>query len=254
MLFSEYGGEEKKTLMVMHGMLCDWRKFREIFRPLEQDYRVIYPAMNGCYDGAPDFKSFSDECAEIEQYIHDKHEGKLDAAIGVSQGATLMAILASRDAVRINKAVLDGVYVAHQGKLCAGLALRAFTKMQKNGGMPGKAFLRVLPLMGLDESDLDEFKLMYWGGSHESMKNNLYENYTYRIPPDFRIRNTKIYLWCGSREPYAKRSHEILKKHIANYEERIFAGYGHGQKMIRETSDYLCDIRKTLSDRQNDVF
>ena len=70
MLFSEYGGEEKKTLLVMHGMLCDWRKFREIFRPLEQDYRVIYPAMNGCYDGAPDFKSFSDECAEIERYYN----------------------------------------------------------------------------------------------------------------------------------------------------------------------------------------
>ena len=34
----------------MHGMLCDWRKFREIFMPLEKEYHVIYPAMTGCYE------------------------------------------------------------------------------------------------------------------------------------------------------------------------------------------------------------
>ena len=58
MQFHEYGDNDKNTIMVVHGMICDWRKFREIFKTLEQDYHVIYPAMDGCYDGAPDFKSF----------------------------------------------------------------------------------------------------------------------------------------------------------------------------------------------------
>ena len=247
MQFHEFGDNGNPTLLVMHGMLCDWRKFREIFMPLEQNFHVIYPAMNGCYDGAPDFKSFANECSEIERYLIDNYDGKLDAAVGVSQGATLMAILASRPFVSIDKAILDGVYVAHQGKLCADLALKAFLRMQKNGGTPSKAFIKALPLMGLDESNLDEFKLMYWGGSRESMKANLIENYTYRVQADFRIEATKVFLWCGSKEPYAKKSHEILKKHIADYEERIFDGYGHGQKMIRETDDYLREIRKALS-------
>ena len=39
----------------------------------------------------------------------------------------------------------------------------------------------------------------------------------------------------------------ILKKHIADWEERIFEGYGHGQKMMRETAEYLDEIRKVLS-------
>ena len=73
--------------------------------------------------GAPDFISFADECAEIEQYVIENYDGKLDAAVGVSQGATLMAILAARHVTTIDKAILDGVYVAHQGKLCANLAL-----------------------------------------------------------------------------------------------------------------------------------
>ena len=247
MQFHEFGENGNPKLLVMHGMLCDWRKFREIFMPLERDFRVIYPAMNGCYDGAPEFKSFAEECTEIERYLIDTHDGRLDAAVGVSQGATLMAVLASRNIVSIGKAILDGVYVAHQGKLCADLALKAFLRMQKNGGTPSKAFIKALPLMGLDESDLNEFKLMYWGVSRESMKANLIENYTYRVPADFRIEATKVFLWCGSKEPYAKKSHEILKKHIADCEERIFDGYGHGQKMIRDTANYLSEIRKALS-------
>ena len=230
MQFHVFGDPNNKTLLIMHGMLCDWRKFREIFMPLEQDFRVIYPAMDGCYDGAPDFRSFADACGEIERYVKEHLDGRLDAAVGVSQGATLMAILASRNAIILDKAILDGVYVAHQGKLCALLALRAFLKMQKNGGKPSKAFIKMLPLMGLDESDLEEFKLMYWGGTRESMKTNLIENYTYRIPDDFRIDQTKMCLWCGSKEHYAKKSHEILKGHIADYDEKIFDGCGHGQK------------------------
>ena len=79
------------------------------------------------------------------------------------------------------------------------------------------------------------------------MRANLLENYTYRVPGDFRIDHTKVYLWCGSREPYAKKSHAILKEHIADYEERIFEGYGHGQMMVRETDEYLDGIRKILS-------
>ena len=247
MQFHEYGKTEGKTVMVMHGMLCDWRKFREIFLPLEDDYHVIYPAMDGCYEGSDDFRSFANECEQIERYVLEKHQGKLDAVIGISQGATLMAILASRSIICVDQAILDGVYVAHQGKLCARLALKAFTRMQKNGGMLSKAFMKALPLMGLDESDLEEFKLMYWDVNYESMKANLLENYTYRVPDDFRIEDTKVYLWCGSKEPYALKSHEILKKHISNCEEKIFEGYGHGQMMCKETSEYLSEIRRILS-------
>ena len=247
MQFHECGNTERKTVMVMHGMLCDWRKFREIFRPLENDFHVIYPAMDGCYDGSDEFRSFEYECEQIERYVLEKHQGRLDAVIGISQGATLMAILLSRNNVKADKAILDGIYVAHQGKLCAMLALKAFIRMQKNGGMPSRAFIKVLPFMGLDESDLDEFKLMYWNASHASMKTNLYENYTYRVPDDFRINTAKVYLWCGSREPYALKSHAVLKKHITDYEETVFEGYGHGQKMIRDTEDYLDRIRKILS-------
>lgn len=52
MLFHLYGDKKNKTILALHGMLCDWQKFRELLKPLEETYYVIYPAMTGCYDGS----------------------------------------------------------------------------------------------------------------------------------------------------------------------------------------------------------
>ena len=38
MQFHDFGKTTGKTVMVMHGMICDWQKFREIFKPLEEGY------------------------------------------------------------------------------------------------------------------------------------------------------------------------------------------------------------------------
>ena len=46
------------------------------------------------------------------------------------------------------------------------------------------------------------------------MQANLIENYTYRVNEDISKTETKVYLWCGSKEPYAIKSHEILKKYL----------------------------------------
>ena len=246
MEFHTYGNKENKTVMVVHGMLCDWRKFRELLQPLEDTYYVIYPAITGCYDGSPDFVSFAAECEQMERYISESLGGKLDAIIGVSQGATLITELLARNKVSIGKAILDGVYLAHQGKLAAALGLKAFLKMQKNGGQISAAMQKVSKLMGLEKEDMAEFSLMYWGSSESSMKANLTENYTYHINTDISNTDTKVYLWCGSKEPYAKKSHTILKKYLKDYEEKIWEGMGHGVMLYSHTDEYIEKIRGTI--------
>ena len=55
MEFHTFGDKHNKKLLLMHGMLCDWRKFHELLKALDEYFYTIYPAMDGCYDGAPDF-------------------------------------------------------------------------------------------------------------------------------------------------------------------------------------------------------
>jgi hypothetical protein len=83
------------------------------------------------------------------------------------------------------------------------------------------------------------------GASYESMKRNFYENYTYRANPKLKDTDTKVYLWCGSKEPYALKSHKILKKYLKNYEEEIFDGLAHGELLLSGDNavyNKLCEL------------
>ena len=71
--------------------------------------------------------------------------------------------------------------------------------------------------MGLNKEEYSMFDDNYWKASYESIKKNLLENYTYHTNPNISNTKTKVYMWCGSKEPYAKKSHNILKKYLSNY-------------------------------------
>ncbi len=247
MQFHSYGDKKNKTILALHGMLCDWQNFRELLKPLEETYYVIYPAMTGCYDGSENFVSFANECEQIEKYIHINLGGEIYAVWGASQGATVLTELLARNRLHIEKAILDGVYLAHQGKICAKLMLRAFLKMQKNDGQISKWMQIASKLMGLGKEELAEYSLMYWGSSTESMRANLIENYTYRVNEGIGKTETKVYLWCGSKEPYAIKSHEILKKYLNNYEERIWPNVGHGVMLYFHTDEYIDALKGMLN-------
>ncbi len=246
MQFHAYGDRDNKRILLLHGMLCDWAKFRALLRPLEASYYVIYPAMTGCYDGSADFVSFAEECAQIEAYVLENLGGQLDAVWGASQGATVLTELLARNRVRVNTAILDGVYLAHQGKLAAMLGLRAFLRMQRNGGQVSGAMRAASRLMGLKKEDMAEFSLMYRGASRSSMKANLIENYTYRVNEAIRDCEAEVHLWCGDREPYAIKSHNLLKPLLRHYEERIWPDAGHGVMLYFHTDEYLDAIRDVL--------
>lgn len=245
MLFNEYGDKNKPTILLMHGMLQDWHSMYDFMHYLEDDYHLVVPAMNGMHPNAPEFVDFESECKEIEKYILDNYSGHILAVYGISQGATLMAELLARNKIMIDYAFLDGLYVAHQGKLSGILSYKIFKSAKKNGGKFPKAMNIVMKLMGLSEEDYIMMKYIYWNVSDTSMYNNLIINYTYKAKPSISNTNTKVYLWCGSKEPYAKKSNNIVKKYLRSCSEEIWDGLGHGQ-MLYFRGEELCNKIKTV--------
>lgn len=248
MLFNEYGDKNKPAVLLMHGMLQDWHSVYEFMHYLEEDYRLIIPAMNGMYPNSPEFVNFENECREIEEYIIDNYNGHILAVYGVSQGATVMTELLARNNIKIDHAFLDGLYVAHQGKICGILTCKMFKKAKRNGGKFPKTMDIMMKLMGLGEEDYIMLKYIYWNVSDVSMRNNLITNYTYRAKPSISNTRAKVYLWCGSREPYAKKSNNILKKYLSSYSEEIWKGLGHGQMFYLRGEELCNKIKNALSE------
>jgi hypothetical protein len=147
-----------------------------------------------------------------------------------------MSELLARNNIEIDIAVFDGVYVVHQGKLVAFVLSKMYWSMFHNSGKPSKIATLIRRYMqkrmGRKPNQGFSMSIIYQGFSYNTLKKNLYENYTYRVNPRLKDTNTKVYLWCGSKEPYAIKSQRILKKYLKNYEEEIFADLGHGELLL----------------------
>ena len=89
-------------------------------------------------------------------------------------------------------------------------------------------------------------KSLYLKASDESVKRNFMENYTYRTRPEIANTKAKVHLWCGSKEPYAIKSHKELKKYLRNYEEEIMEGLGHGEFLLKHSAEACEKIINTI--------
>ncbi len=247
MLFNEFGKRETPTLLLMHGMMQDWRYEYELLKPLEEHFRLIIPAQDGFYDGSGDFTTFADQARQVEEYIQEHHGGKVYGAYGASQGGLMLTELLSRNRIKVEKVIMDGCYVAHQGRLSGKVTAWMFRKYKNTGKFPGLINV-MMKLMGttLEEMSAGITDGLYMNASDETVKRNFLENYTYRTRPEIAENDSMVYLWCGSKEPYALKSHRELKRYLKNCEEEIMDGLGHGEFLLRHNEECCRKIRGTL--------
>lgn len=247
MLFHEFGRKGNPPVLLLHGMMQDWRSEYTLLKPLEEYYRLIIPAQDGFYDGSGDFTSFADQARQIEEYIDLNYGGKIHGAYGASQGGLMLTELLTRNRVDLSKVVMDGCYVAHQGKIAGWVTYQMFCKIKNTGKLPWLMNV-MIALMGTQKEDVaGEFmKSMYMNASDETVRRNFMENYTYHTRPEIAENKTMVHLWCGSKEPYAIKSHKILKKYLTNYKEEIMEGLGHGDFLLKHNVACCKKIHQTL--------
>jgi len=248
MLFNEFGNENKPPVLLLHGMMQDWRTEYEMLRPLEEHYRLIIPAQDGFYDGSVDFTCFADQARQIEEYISHNYGGSIYGAYGCSQGGLMLTELLTRNRVSLGTVIMDGCYVAHQGRLSGWVTYKMFCKFKNTGKFPGLIAL-MMKLMGLKAEDLGMMNSLYMAASDETVRRNFMENYTYHTRPEIADNETFVHLWCGSKEPYAIKSHSILKKYLKNYHEEIMQGLGHGEFLLKHSEECCRKIHEAF--RQN---
>ena len=247
MLFNEFGLKENPPVLLLHGMMQDWHSEYEMLKGLEKYYRLIIPAQDGFYDGSGDFTSFADQARQIEEYIDKNYGGKIHGAYGASQGGLMLTELLTRNRVNLGTVIMDGCYVAHQGKISGIITAWMFKKYKNTGKFP--AIINIMmKLMGTTMEEFSEgmTKSIYLNASDETINRNFIENYTYRTRPEIVQNTTKVYLWCGSKEPYAIKSHKELKKYLKNYEEEIMEGFSHGELLMKHSEECCNKIHVTL--------
>ena len=141
MNYVEYGKENSKTILLLHGGGLSWWSYRETAEKLSTDYRVILPILDGHADSRSDFTTIEDNAARIIRFIDEELGGFVLLIGGLSLGGQiLLEIMAQRSNVckyaviesalvlpsRVTHALIKPVFGSCYGLICQ----KWFAKLQ----------------------------------------------------------------------------------------------------------------------------
>ena len=105
MKFTEMGPENGKTMLLLPGTACTWEiNFHTVIDRLKEQYHLICVNYDG-FDDEMETKPFTDMLTvtgKIEDYILEKHGGRVDGAYGSSLGGSFVGLLIQRRRIHID--------------------------------------------------------------------------------------------------------------------------------------------------------
>ena len=225
MQFEEFGNLSGKTLMLLPGTCCDWQtNFERVIPSLSEKYHLICVNYDG-FDGSdvifPDMITVT---KKIEQYIREKHDSRLDGAIGSSLGSSFVGQMVQRKNIHIDHAIFGSPDLDQSGKAAAWLQsklvvplLTSFTKSEKTQRKT-KESLKKMFLM--DDEAADKFMACFSRFSPESIKNEYYTDLLTHLEDDIYVEHTRAHFIYANKmgEKYLKR----YKKYFRNPDIREF--------------------------------
>jgi len=243
MQFYEFGEENKKTLLLVHGMATTWKmSFSSLIQEASKYYHLIVVALDGHKEEEKtEFISLEDEAEKIENYIMNKHCGKLHAVYGSSLGGTIVLQILVNHKIEITKTILDSPYASDYGIL-SSLATKIMTALSMKMISGESKIMR--KMMGIENKESVN-ALMYTNISKETLKNCFYTSYNYKLPEGIGKIKTEIEFWYGSKESFPCKFAKKLMKQLPNMTIRVFEGYGHGE-LLRNTERLVLELSKFL--------
>ena len=123
MQFTEFGKQDGKTLLLLPGTACTWQlNFKNVADDLAEKYHLIAVNYDG-FEGDPEvlFTDVPTVTEKIEDYILEKHGGRVDGAYGSSLGGSFVGLLIQRKRIHIDHGFIGSSDLDQGGKLTARL-------------------------------------------------------------------------------------------------------------------------------------
>lgn len=231
MQFEEFGLENEKTMLLLPGTSCTWKiNFGNVVERLQEKYHLICVNYDG-FDGKKE-QHFSDMLTvtkKIEQYILEKHHGRVDGAYGSSLGGSFVGILIQRKVIHIDHGFIGssdldqcGKFVGKiQAKIIASFLYGASTD-EKKGNFFNKLLKR---FFGMDDNHAMKHMMTALFDSikqleYETVYNQFYSDLITPLEDDINVDGTIVHIIYAMKmgEKYEKR----YRKHFHNPDIRSF--------------------------------
>ncbi len=241
----------KKKMMLLPGTCCDWQtNFCNVFTRLEAKYHLICVNYDG-FDGSdvifPDMITVTEK---IEDYIRQKHGGRLDAALGSSLGSSYAGQLIMRQNVHIDHGIFGSPDLDQSGKVSAKLQsllvvplLTSFTKGEKKR-QKTKELLKKTFLM--TDEVAEQFMACFSKFNPESIKNEYYTDLLTHLHNDIRVEHTKAHFIYANKmgEKYLKRYKKYfhdpdIREFDMQHEQWLFGGDEYAVPVLKAIDEFM---------------
>ena len=231
-----FGDEDAPKLLLLPGTCCDWRgNFGRVVPLLADEFRVLCVSYDGFEETETStFPTMLEETEKIEAYIGEHCGGAIRAVYGCSLGGSFAGLLAARENVRIDYAILGSSDLDQSSPLAAKLRAAILIPMIYPLIRDGKfsaGFLqnRAEKMRREDPEYIGAFMDMFGGAradvSRESCKNQFYSDLVTPLPDGIDPKRCEIHIF------YALKMGE---KYRARYEKHFVHPVIHEQDLRHE--------------------
>ena len=245
MRVKEYGINNSKVVVLLHGGGLSWWSYREVADHLQQNHHVVLPILDGHADSDSPFISIEENAKRVIHYIDQHFAGCVDLLGGLSLGGQIaVEMLAQRPDI-CKAAILESALILPMP------LTHALVKpmMDMSYGLISKEWFAKLQFQSLhmkqalyEEYYRDTCKL-----AKADMTAFLLANSKYTVTGDFADVTAKIAIIVGGKEPSIMiRSAKQLHQMLPNSTLAIKEGFYHGEYSINHAATYAQDVIRLL--------
>lgn len=243
MIMHEFGCENSKTILLLHGAGCTYRMWTPQIEELSKHYHLYVPSLSGHENEDVDYVSADEEADIILKWFEKREVNYIDLICGASLGAHVSASLLKKAPKFFRLAFVESL----KGQQYTGITLKLFCYF-------GAKFMRQCAkvkgyMAGCYKQKYasDDCKSTIQNMTDTSLKNIMIESGCYRIKNDNNLISTNTIIIYGEKEKKeCIVNTDILKKQIEQCEVIEIPNYHHGELSIGNPKEHIQWIKRIL--------
>ena len=245
MRFHIFGNNNRKIMILIHGVLTPWQIWQEQIEHFQGEYCVIVPALDGhVEESASEFISVEDEAAKIIEYVSNNYGTTVDVLSGLSMGGAIAYRIFESRKLEINALILDGAPISPLGKLPIWFMKKSYLSIIHKSKARDRKTLENFKKNFLPEKYLPSYLKFADTMTDETVRNMLDSVFIEGIAESPVECDTRILFLHGTKgnEVVSAKAAKMMKKAYPQTEIKRFSGYAHGELAIYHIDEWLSNV------------
>ncbi len=244
------GDKNAPKILLIHGAGFYWETcFAPFIEEFKDDYCLIIPELAGHGKGqSQDMKSISGTAQLISNELLEVGITEIDAAYGISLGASILCEMGLQKKVKIKEMILDSGQYVSMGDMTeqySNFMADAFVQLEQGVHLTSP----VKESMGYENNeDVQALQpLLYGEVSREALYNSFMAVYSYDVRQAEEKLDSSVTIMYGTNEIYAPQSTPVISSICINAPKEVtIADCGHAQALSEKPQEIIKVLKDSL--------